>query len=81
MTMDTLNAIPIEECSFMKGCKKAVKANGKIYLSPAMMDLVKHADEDELQHLLANIPLLDFGDFDPLKDPQKSLVDKIWWGK
>jgi hypothetical protein len=52
----------IQVSKYLEGMKKAVKLNGIIYLSPAMWDLVKHAEtQEELRHLLENIPLVDMG--------------------
>ena len=60
-----LSGIPIVECPSMVGQKKAVRMNGTIYLSPAMMDLVRHTEGDELERLLAAIPLTELGDCKP----------------
>lgn len=37
--------------------------DGPIYVSPAMWELLSNADEKELRHLLANIPLLNLPAF------------------
>lgn len=54
-----LHALPIAVSTHMAGTKKAVKMNGTVYVSPAMHDLIRHAEGDELRRILEAIPLLD----------------------
>lgn len=54
-----LGGIGIKVDKTLIGCKNAVRiGNGDIHVSPAMYDLIKHADEKELRHLLESIKLL-----------------------
>lgn len=57
--MTPLDSFEIVVDQHMAGMKKAVKMGNKIVVSPAMYDLIKHADQKELEHLLKNIPLID----------------------
>lgn len=52
------------------GCKKGYKMGDTIHLSPAMMDLLKHAEtQEELTRLLTAIELVDLGPkFEPHLD-------------
>lgn len=55
--------IPIQVSQHMTGSKRALRfGNGPIILSPAMYELVRHAEGDELARLLAAIPLLQLPD-------------------
>lgn len=54
-----LGGIGIKVDKMMVGCKIAVRiGNGPIHVSPAMYDLISHADEKELRHMLESINLL-----------------------
>jgi hypothetical protein len=53
-----LDGFRVVKSDIMTGAKKAVRVGDTIYVSPAMFDLMSHSSEEELRHLLANIPLL-----------------------
>lgn len=60
---DRLTSIEIKVDPHLVGSKMAVRIErGPIYVSPAMMDLIQHADQDELRKLLASIKLLTLPD-------------------
>lgn len=67
--LSDLSAIPVVEKSVMDGAKTAVMLEGTLCVSPAMMNLMKTATEDELQHLLKNLPLIDLGKMPSVRDP------------
>lgn len=53
----TVEGVPIIRHDYMEGCKSAVSTCGSIYVSPAMFDLISHAEGEELTHLLEQIPV------------------------
>jgi hypothetical protein len=59
--MSNVLGLRIEASPFLTGQKTAAKVDVTVFVSPAMYDLIKHADEEELKHLLANVPVLDLG--------------------
>lgn len=53
------NAVEIQVSQAMAGSKQAIQfGDGPIIVSPAMHELMKNADPDELQRLLKSIPIL-----------------------
>jgi hypothetical protein len=57
--------VPFDVSQYMKGMKKAVYVRGeRIFFSPAMHDLVSHAEGDELAALLRAIPVTVLPAFD-----------------
>jgi hypothetical protein len=56
---DPLFGFAVQECRWMAGSKKALRVGRTIYVSPAMMDLIRHAEGDELRRLLGSIPLVE----------------------
>jgi hypothetical protein len=71
------------------GAKKAVKSGRKIYISPAMYDLMKNSTGKELEHLLANLLVVDVGEpfniFEPLPmttkpDMENDIIRSIIFG-
>jgi hypothetical protein len=61
-----LHGYRVAVSSALVGSKRAIRMGDTIYVSPAMYDLMKHADQEELQRLLAAIPLLEAPDlFNP----------------
>ena len=52
--------MPVKESPFLAGQSKAIKKDGTIHVSPAMMKLMRCADQDELQRLLESIKVIDF---------------------
>ena len=63
---DSLSGIEIRVDTSLVGSKKAVRlGDGPIYVTPAMMDLVQHAEGDELRRLLGSIPLVTIPDYSP----------------
>jgi hypothetical protein len=65
------NGLEIIVSPNMVGCKNALRMGSepKIYVSPAMYDLINHADEKELKTLLENIHILHlpFEPFNPFE--------------
>jgi len=52
----TLSGVEIRVEKMLAGCKYAIQCGvGPIYVSPAMYDLLIHADADELERLLKAI--------------------------
>lgn len=57
--MIDLTGIPVRTDSNMENSKTAVLSGGILYVSPAMLTLIKYASEDgTLEELLNKIPLL-----------------------
>lgn len=50
------------------GATKALRHNWRIEVSPAMWDLIKHANTDELEKILQSIPVLDL---DAIEEDQR----------
>lgn len=51
-----LHGLEIKVSSYLAGCKHALQfGNGPVYVSPAMYDLIRNADEQELKLLLDTI--------------------------
>ncbi|HUT88698.1 MAG TPA: hypothetical protein VMY37_04330 [Thermoguttaceae bacterium] len=57
-----MEGVSVQVSPWLEGMKKAVRFGETIYVSPAMWDLLSHANPAELEHLVANIPVLDLGD-------------------
>jgi hypothetical protein len=57
--IDPLFGFAVQECRWMVGMKKALRVGRTIYISPAMMDLIRHAEGDELRRLLGSIPMVE----------------------
>jgi hypothetical protein len=57
-TSGVLVGMPVKASSYLVGSKQAVEMDGVLYVSPAMFDLMRHAEGDELERLLAAIPVL-----------------------
>ena len=55
------NGIPIKVSEYMAHCKKAVFVDGVLHVSPAMYSLMQGATSEELEQLLANLPVLNLG--------------------
>lgn len=53
--MFDLTGLNIVEKEILEGCKRAIKIGNTIYVSSAMMNLIKNANQDELMHLMKNI--------------------------
>lgn len=61
--MTPLFGCPVQVSSSLQYGKKAVKLNGIIYVSPAMHELMKGTDSDELEKLFRAIELVDMDKF------------------
>ena len=59
-----LYGFKIQSNIYMAGSKKAIRQGDTIHVSPAMYDLISHAEGEELNRLLESIPLLNLPDFD-----------------
>lgn len=46
---------PYRVCKFLAGQDRPVLTGGVLLVSPAMADLIEHADEREMEHLLENL--------------------------
>lgn len=53
-----LFGLGISVSQHLVGSKKAIRQGNTIYVSPAMYDLIKHANPDELKTLLEQIAVL-----------------------
>lgn len=63
LTLDSFPDIEIKVDKHLAGGKMAYRiGDGPIHVSPAMHDLISNADPDELQTLLARIPLVSLPD-------------------
>lgn len=62
--LSQLFGFKIQSNTNMVGAKKAIRQGDTIHVSPAMFDLISHAEGDELKRLLGFIPLLHLPDFD-----------------
>lgn len=49
----------IHVSQYLTGCKNAIRNGDDLTVSPAMYELMKHANEDELQQLLEKIGVID----------------------
>lgn len=56
--IDVLNGFKVQVAAHLAGSKKAVEMGGTIFVSPAMYDLLSHADEVELRRLLEAIEMV-----------------------
>lgn len=70
--MTPLEAIKLVESQSLKGMKKAVRFNNDLFVSPAMYELLSKEKGEDLQRLLANIPIIDMGQFNVM-----SCMDEI----
>lgn len=61
--LHAMHVVPRPE---MAGAKLAVRVGGTLYVSPAMWDLLRHADAAELIRLAVDIRSLDFTHAAPL---------------
>lgn len=60
---DTLMGFPIRKCEHMQGCKIAVQEGVTLFVSPAMYDLISHAESsEELERVLGAIRVLKIPD-------------------
>ncbi len=64
--MTPLNAIEIVRSEYMANMKNAVRMNGIVYVSPAMYELISKEEGAALERLLANLPIIEMGEFNPL---------------
>lgn len=60
-----IDGLSIVEDKRLVGSKTAYRQGDRLLVSPAMLELMQNADADELQHLVANIPVVGLG---PLLD-------------
>ena len=58
------------ESPFLTGHKNAIKKDGKLIVSPAMMSLMRNANAREMEELLRSIKVIDF-------DPKEKSSE--WW--
>lgn len=56
--MTPLFGLAVEVATSLAGSKRAVRMGRTLYVSPAMYDLIRHAEWAELERLLAAIPCL-----------------------
>lgn len=73
---DTFTGFSLHVESMLAGGKKSVLVGGrKLYLSPAMYDLVSHAEGDELKLILSRIDLV----FMPAVPTLAELMTQPWF--
>jgi hypothetical protein len=53
-----VSALPVRVNQWLVGSKQAVDFGGVIHVSPAMFELLRHAEGDELERLLQAIPVV-----------------------
>ena len=56
-----IDGFRIQVSNHLQGSKRAIKMGNSICVSEAMWQLMKNADQCELQHLLSKIEVLDIG--------------------
>jgi hypothetical protein len=57
-----LSGFRVEPSDGLIGSKRAVQIGDTIHVSPAMWDLMKNANQNELQHLLSKIEVINLGE-------------------
>lgn len=62
-----LTGFYIQVSQALRGSKRAVRMGDTIFLSPAMYELAKAAEGEELKRLLGQIPLLELPKYDFLQ--------------
>jgi len=55
---ESLFGMEIRVNDLMVGSKSAVASDGVIHVSPAMFDLMRHAEADDIRRLMDSIPVL-----------------------
>jgi hypothetical protein len=61
----------------LTGSRRAIRQGKSIYVSPAMFDLMKHADADELKRLLEAIHVVTIPEIDEILDGVFSVPDAL----
>lgn len=56
--MTDITGLTVRPSLALAGARQAVQLDGDIFFSPAMYDLLRHANQRELKQLLAAIPVL-----------------------
>lgn len=56
---DPLRSVPVQVAPHLVGQKSAVFDGNALHVSPAMYDLMKNADEEELQKICSKIGFID----------------------
>lgn len=70
MKLDSLTSLNVCIASNLIGSKRAIQNGDTLYVSPAMWDLIEHANDDgELETLLAAIPVVQMPKLPPLFAP------------
>jgi hypothetical protein len=67
--IDPLVDLEVEVSSVLIGSKRAVRVGGRLYVSPAMFDLMRHATPEELPRLLRAISVLHLPEPPSIHDP------------
>lgn len=57
--LDPISGVPVKVNPALSGSKNAVSIAGEIHVSPAMFELMRHAEGDELRRLLEAIKVID----------------------
>lgn len=55
---DMLAGLRVEVCRYLAGSKRGLRMGQTVYVSPAMFDLIRHAEGDELRTLLEAIEVV-----------------------
>jgi hypothetical protein len=58
-----LSALNIVESPMLAGAKRMIRRGDTVYVSPAVLSLIRTADEDELQKLMESIEVITLMDF------------------
>lgn len=56
--LNPMFGLSVQVSQSLAGSKKAIRQGNTVYVSPAMHDLMKHADQDELRLLLEKIEMV-----------------------
>ena len=74
--------INVVVAAYLAGGKKAVLSNGTLYVSPAMFDLIRHANRAELQRVMAAIDVVEINipDLNFFQDIPMTICAPKWEG-
>lgn len=67
--LPSLFSLSIQESPVLAGGKRAVRMGNTLYVSPAMFDLMRHANPEELRRLMESIEMIDIPKPPSLYDP------------
>lgn len=76
--MSTFTGLELVMCKYLAGTKKAFRQGRKLIVSPAMYDLISHADERELRLLLETIRVVVIPELPNMFDMPMTIRPPIW---